>query len=285
MDRNVRNRSFKNSSYSCQLRYIGSRVKHSCSIPAYILLSVIRKSLHLPTTVFLYGGSSPNGKYWAGKFNIMERIQLVGFCIQEFVISAVYVWGTTRHLKSIYHSLTRRVLTPLIISIVYWDICLEFTNQYIEEAAAKAMIYAIKLKLEFAVLNQLMGLTKIPMMEGSRWIRAPAKELQDRSDQDRSDQAPTSAKLDAPHAPHPTKIDSWTDRGPRSDILPLDPVDQRRGVFKTQRIEIFREASPNAVNGDRKTSSPTAVAFSETGTLFKNVAGLAADVPHHATED
>ena len=46
-------------------------------------------------------------------------------------------------------------------------IALEYSNYYVGEAALKGMIYAIKLKLEFAVLNQLMNLTKAGLTEAA----------------------------------------------------------------------------------------------------------------------
>lgn len=237
-------------------------------------------TLHLPTTVFLYGSNSPSGKNWASKFNIMERIQLVGFCIQESIISTVYVWGTTKILNSIYHSMTRRVMTQLIIInciCVGMDIaliCLEFTNQYIGEAAAKPMIYAIKLKLEFAVLNQLMGLTKAAMTEGGRWGGGASNDLKGRSDR-----AHAFNNLDAPRQ---KKMGSWTSKHSRSDVPPLD---HNRGIFKTQHIEVTSEAGPNEENGNPKVSPPIAVAFSDQGILSKNLMGTTTvNIPHRATK-
>ena len=39
-------------------------------------------------------------------------------------------------------------------------ICVEYANQYVWEASIKPMIYAIKLKIEFTILDQLMSMTK-----------------------------------------------------------------------------------------------------------------------------
>ena len=131
--------------------------------------------LHIPTIVFTYGSNSANANFWTPKFNVMERIQLVGFCLQEFVISTVYILATVRLLGSIYHSMTRKVMLQLItinslcIGMDIILIGLEFSNNYVGEAAIKPMIYSIKLKLEFAVLNQLMGLTKAGFTEENRW--------------------------------------------------------------------------------------------------------------------
>lgn len=234
-------------------------------------------ALHVPTTVFLYGSNSPNGSNWVSKFNIMERIQLVGFSVQELIISTIYVWGTTKLLNSIYHNMTRRVMTQLIIInciCVGMDIvliCLEFTNQYIGEAAAKPMIYAIKLKLEFAVLNQLMGLTKAAMTEGSRWGGGASNELRDRPDR-----AHAFNNLDAPRQ---TKIGSWTSRVSKTNIQPLD---HSRGIFKTQHIEVISEAGPD---GDGTTSPSAAVTFSDQRIISRNSMGTTTvTIPHHSSK-
>lgn len=67
----------------------------------------------------------------------MEKIQLVGFRIQETIISVIYVWSTVRMLGSMHHSCTRKVMIKLIlISLIciIMDvvlICLEYANKYI----------------------------------------------------------------------------------------------------------------------------------------------------------
>ncbi|KAL8871373.1 MAG: hypothetical protein Q9174_002782, partial [Haloplaca sp. 1 TL-2023] len=146
----------------------------------YILCLIIVDAfiLHIPTIVFTVGINSPTQPardFWQPKFNVMERIQLVGFCLQETLISILYIKNTIRILGSVYHSMTRKVMIQLIlINVVCIGmdlilIVLEFTGEYTGEASIKPMVYAIKLKLEFTVLNQLMGLSKAGFTEGSRW--------------------------------------------------------------------------------------------------------------------
>ena len=121
-------------------------------------------TLHIPTTVFTFGSSSPAWESFLVGFNYMERIQMTIFCIQEFVISGIYLWATRRLLRPIYRGKTRAVMTQLIwinIVIILMDVALlaeEYQNNYDVEAPMKGMVYSIKLKLEFAVLTQLMRL-------------------------------------------------------------------------------------------------------------------------------
>ena len=119
---------------------------------------------HIPTTILTYGSNSDDAPKYTPAFNVMEKLQMTAFCIQEFIISGVYVWSTIRLLKPVYHGRTRKVMTQLIwinLIIIGMDVCLlamEYSNIYEIEATLKAMVYSIKLKLEFAVLNQLMTL-------------------------------------------------------------------------------------------------------------------------------
>ena len=119
---------------------------------------------HIPTTILTYGSNTQDYAKYVRPFNVVEKLQMTAFCSQEFIISGVYVYSTIRLLKPVYHGRTRKVMTQLIwinLIIIGMDLCLlamEYSNIYEIEATLKAMVYSVKLKLEFAVLNQLMTL-------------------------------------------------------------------------------------------------------------------------------
>ena len=231
----------------------------------YVLAMIIFDAiaLHLPTIIFTYGSNSPNAAFWTPKFNVMERIQLVGFCLQEFVISTVYITSTVRLLGSIYHSMTRKVMLQLLLInciCIGMDIILiglEFTNNYVGEAAIKPMIYAIKLKLEFAVLNQLMGLTKAGFTEENQFRggeHGASHELRNRT---------LATKVD-PEIPAERKAGTWqtTGKGLRGSFsgarMSLTHPEQ---IFQTHHVDVTSEpVSKDASN----TSSSTAVIGGET---------------------
>ena len=129
-----------------------------------VLLMIIWNAitLHIPTTTLTYGAKW-NDNFRIG-FSYMEKIQMSIFCIQEFIISGVYLWATVRLLRPVYRRRTRSVMMQLIwinVLIIAMDLLLlgfEYADQYEIEATLKPMVYSIKLKLEFAVLNQLMRL-------------------------------------------------------------------------------------------------------------------------------
>lgn len=225
----------------------------------YILWMIIVDAvcLHVPTIVFTYGSNSNNADFWTPKFDVMERIQLVGFCLQEFIISTVYITSTVRLLGSIYHSMTRKVMIQLLaincicIGMDIILIGLEFTNNYVGEAAIKPMIYAIKLKLEFAVLNQLMGLTKAGFTEenNGRAENSASHELRNRT---------LAARTHDTENPPERKVGTWTTaKGLRTgsfsgNRMSVTHPDQ---IYKTQHVDVISEA----VKDGSQTSSSTAV--------------------------
>ncbi|KAL9591746.1 MAG: hypothetical protein Q9179_007414 [Wetmoreana sp. 5 TL-2023] len=233
----------------------------------YVLWLIIIDAcaFHIPTIVFTVGTNSPNPEAWQTHFDIMERIQLVGFCLQEFTISTLYIVSTVRILGSVYHSMTRKVMFQLILINVVcigMDIVLiglEFTGKYVGEASIKPMIYAIKLKLEFTVLNQLMGLSKAGFTEGSRWMGGGAQSHQSHELKDRT----VNSSAD-PEAPPPRKAGTWVPPPPRgmrgSVAAGRNMVAERDDhILKTQDIEVVTEVAGPATKEPSTSSSSTAV--------------------------
>ncbi|KAL8961630.1 MAG: hypothetical protein Q9183_005280 [Haloplaca sp. 2 TL-2023] len=128
--------------------------------------------LHTVTLVFIYGANSPAAGHWVGKFNIVERVQLVGFSLQEFAIGGIYIVATGRLLGAIYYAGTRKAMVQLLaincicLGMDVVLIALMFSSYYVAEASVKSLIYALKLKLEFAVYSQLVGFTKQAFEDG-----------------------------------------------------------------------------------------------------------------------
>jgi hypothetical protein len=99
----------------------------------------------------------------------MEKIQVTGFCIQEFIISGLYVYATKQILKpgeTFQKKRFRRVMRHLIyvnILVILMDITLlgtEYANLYDIQITFKGTLYSIKLRLEFAILNQLRSIIR-----------------------------------------------------------------------------------------------------------------------------
>lgn len=118
--------------------------------------------LHVPTTVLTYLANYYSTEPTLTGYNVMEKIQLTGFCIQEIIISGLYIWETNRMLKLNPESDSRKIIFNLFavnLACILMDIALiaiEYANFYMYQTTLKATIYSIKLKLEFAVLGKLV---------------------------------------------------------------------------------------------------------------------------------
>jgi hypothetical protein len=138
--------------------------------------------LHAPTTVLTFVSNSNSLSQnilmrFVNGYNVIEKIQMVGFFIQECILSIIYIKETLRLLKlseSVQDDLTsvegsvkhgaesRKIMYQLITInaiIIAMDIALlavEFANLYLIETTLKGAVYSIKLKLEFAVLGKLV---------------------------------------------------------------------------------------------------------------------------------
>ena len=82
---------------------------------------------HGITTILDWGRYTGNPAYGDGYFYI-EFIQMTGFCIQEFIISGLYVWKTSKLLKVISKEGIRRVMWQLFtinVVIIILDVSLD----------------------------------------------------------------------------------------------------------------------------------------------------------------
>ena len=119
-------------------------------------------TMHFPTTVLTYGSNSPQHELFTDGFRVMEKLQMTMFTVQELIISGIYIWATLRFLRPVYRRHIRSVMVQLLwinVAVIIMDlsmVTMEYLGQYYIEAVMKGAIYSVKLKLEFAVLNQLM---------------------------------------------------------------------------------------------------------------------------------
>lgn len=123
----------------------------------------------VPPTILNFGSNSPNPAPYLEPFAIYEKIMLFGFCTQECIISGLYIWETWKMLQLIKATCgkdVRRIWKHLIyvnVFVILMDFALigiEFGGQYDIETTYKSAMYSVKLKLEFAVLNQLRSLVQ-----------------------------------------------------------------------------------------------------------------------------
>ncbi|KAM0690585.1 hypothetical protein Q7P36_009353 [Cladosporium allicinum] len=121
-------------------------------------------ALHIPTTVLTFGSNGyGNTETFVTGYNVMEKIQMVGFFCQEIILSSIYIAETIKITKTSLQPSAKRTMKQLItinVVIIIMDLGLlgiECASLYILETTVKGVIYSIKLKLEFAILGKLVG--------------------------------------------------------------------------------------------------------------------------------
>lgn len=142
--------------------------------------------LHSITTVLTFGSNSNSLpprtlQRFVNGYSIMERTQMVGFFVQEVILSAIYIREAIKmlklseathddvqsfddgtghgHLRNSHVRKTMYQLLAINVIIITMDLALlgvEFANLYLIETTLKGVVYSIKLKLEFAVLGKLV---------------------------------------------------------------------------------------------------------------------------------
>ena len=128
-----------------------------------------------------YYASPPAKAPFSHAYTYVEKIQMTCFCIQEFIISGLYLWKTMDIVKT--QAQPARSTSPssdqrnknhvglimwqlfiINIVIIVMDIALlaiEYKDLHIPEVAFKGLCYSVKLKLEFAVLSKLVEVAGI----------------------------------------------------------------------------------------------------------------------------
>ncbi|KAJ5466673.1 hypothetical protein N7539_009402 [Penicillium diatomitis] len=131
--------------------------------------------LHIPTTILTFGANivHSGAKPWVDGYNVMEKIQLTGFTIQESLLGTLYVIEAVKLLRLgadvTARPYARSIMYQLIginCAIIAMDLMLlvlEYANFYAVQITLKGFVYSLKLKLEFAVLGRLVDL-----IQGSR---------------------------------------------------------------------------------------------------------------------
>ncbi|QMW45718.1 hypothetical protein G4B11_009173 [Aspergillus flavus] len=126
---------------------------------------------HVSTAVLLYGSHADNvalANRFARGYDIMERVQLVVFCVQELLISGIYLWETAKMLRLHPGPLHYKILSQFLIInifIIVLDVAvvgIQFAGYYALQVTFKPVAYSLKFKLEYAILGRLIALATSP---------------------------------------------------------------------------------------------------------------------------
>lgn len=127
--------------------------------------------LHVPTVVIAYGKDYATAGMagWALAMAVYEKVQLVGFFLQEVIISGIYIWETVKMLRvrrGMEDKGQGRELWVHLVMVNVVVLVLDVTILVLEAAGFpdvqrvyKGFAYSVKLKVEFSILNKLVALT------------------------------------------------------------------------------------------------------------------------------
>lgn len=123
-------------------------------------------AFHLTTMIAQIGVVTKHQPHWISWYPAIEKMQIVGFTVQETIISTIYVISTHKLVGGSYNKKTRRNIKLLIlvqvlcVSLDLPFIVLSYVDMFVIKATLCSFEFAIKLKLEFIVLNNLRDIAK-----------------------------------------------------------------------------------------------------------------------------
>ncbi|KAH6843795.1 hypothetical protein B0T12DRAFT_323134, partial [Alternaria alternata] len=106
-------------------------------------------------------------------YMVMEKIQMTLFTVQEIFISCVYLLETRKLMRVIFDGKARKWMWQLVVMnvlLLILDIALlttEFLDLYMIQTTFKSLVYSFKLKIEFAVLSQIVRVIQDRAQSGS----------------------------------------------------------------------------------------------------------------------
>ena len=116
----------------------------------------------------MYGANSSNPDPFIKPYSIYERVEVTLFFLKEVFLSGVYIVETIRFVRrrqdfeSRKESHRRTLMTHLVavnVIVIMLDVtllALQYSGLYDIQTAYKAVVYSIKLKVEFSILNKLV---------------------------------------------------------------------------------------------------------------------------------
>ncbi|RHZ60710.1 uncharacterized protein CDV56_107775 [Aspergillus thermomutatus] len=124
--------------------------------------------LHSSSTALEFAVNAlPGSDGVATAFGVMERVQLVGFCLQELLLSGLYIYKAVPLLKMDSDPRSHSVLVQLIVInvvIMALDVSVvvvQYLGFFTFQVTFKALVYSIKLKLEYVILGRLVDVARI----------------------------------------------------------------------------------------------------------------------------
>ncbi|KDN60713.1 putative integral membrane protein [Colletotrichum sublineola] len=126
--------------------------------------------VHIPQTVLFAGVWASNDPVWTDRFRLFEKVSLLVFTLQETTITGIFVRAGFQNLKSLFEFKAREArsllgsLVAMFALVFLLDVSLvilEYMGMFVFQISSKPIVYSVKLKVEFAVLQKLLAFTKM----------------------------------------------------------------------------------------------------------------------------
>ena len=121
----------------------------------------------VPTTILTFGSNTPDPGAFLSVYNVYERIQLVVFTLQELLISIIYIRAALKillpsdptEIRSTKKFLIWMNVLCIVLDIAF--VCEVYSGEWVYKTGTQSLAYAIKLTIEFVVLNKLMDVYRL----------------------------------------------------------------------------------------------------------------------------
>lgn len=162
-------------------------------ILAEIIFTII--FLQIPTLTLTVGSqtSHPDQHAWVRPYQIIERIQVVVFFIQEVALSALYLWRCFQFLVAREsnetgfssdrgrHDVQKMLIHLLVVNIIVilldvTIIGLQYSGLFLFQISYKPFAYSVKLKIEASILTQLVDFVKARHRHGTFTLTPEAQQ-------------------------------------------------------------------------------------------------------------
>ncbi|KAK2603160.1 hypothetical protein N8I77_009638 [Diaporthe amygdali] len=169
----------------------------SRTLRKWILVMIIFTIIfvQIPTLTLTVGSQSnhPGQQAWVRPYQIVERIQVVVFFIQEVILSSLYLWRCFKFLvarngnetgfssdrarwdvqKMFIHLL---IVNVIVIALDVTIIALQYSGLFLVQISYKPFAYSVKLKIEANILTQLVDFVKARHRHGTFTLTPEAQQ-------------------------------------------------------------------------------------------------------------
>lgn len=121
----------------------------------------------IPTTVLTFGSNQQDPGIWLRIYNVFERIQLIIFTLQELLISFIYIQAAFKMFQptnTVNVQNTQKYLIYINLLCIVLDVSFVievYTGDWVYKTGTQSLAYAIKLSVEFIILNKLLDIYRL----------------------------------------------------------------------------------------------------------------------------